>query len=113
MPTILEVGLACKELHISLYEMGFDVSNPRIVRDVQMAVSIYELAAERKRLKRAQKNAPKDKKHKVESWEKQNPEGAKLLRWAAGQTIPEGKDEIVTKSGEMLASVEIPRMREG
>lgn len=72
MPLLLEVGLLVEDGWGTLSEMGYDPTDPRIVRNVRMAVSIYNTAIDRKRAK------------KKSDWDKENQEGKKLLDWASG-----------------------------
>jgi len=72
MPLLLEVGLLVEDGWASLSEMGYDPTDPRVVRSIRMAVSIYNAGIERKRAK------------KKSEWDKENPEAKKLLDWASG-----------------------------
>ena len=72
MPLLLEVGLLVEDGWASLSELGYDPSDPRVIRNIRMAVSIYNIGMERKRAKKKQ------------DWDRDNPDSKKLLDWASG-----------------------------
>ena len=69
---MLEIGLLLEDGGVTLKDLGFDPSDPRIVRNIRMGMTIYNSALDRKRAK------------KKSDWDKENPELKKLLDWASG-----------------------------
>ena len=72
LPRWLEVGINCEKLNIHPGQLGFDVSDPRVLTNIRIAMNVYETAISRK-------YAPKKSE-----WDTQNPDGARLLKWARG-----------------------------
>ena len=71
-PRLLEVGLICEQFNCSPKEFGFDVMDPRIVRNIRTALNVYHTAQAR--------HETRDKS----KWDRENPAGTRLLRWARG-----------------------------
>jgi len=71
-PRLLEAGLICEHLRMSPSELGFDTQDPRVVRDIRTCLNVYHTA-----------KGKHDAKNKRD-WEKNNPNGVSLLRWAKG-----------------------------
>ena len=77
MPQYLEVGLLCKQFKTHPGTFGFDSTDPKLVREIKLALDIFETASDRHNAKK-----------KID-WDKKHPEGARLLKWARGQSEPE------------------------
>jgi hypothetical protein len=72
----LEVGLLCKEFRCTPDKFGYDTLDPRLMRNFRIAVQVFEAASERRSAK------------KKAEWDKNNPSGARLLRWARQSSEP-------------------------
>jgi hypothetical protein len=70
MPILLEVGLLCQRFHVAPGHFGLDDCDPRVVRSINTLLSIYDTAV-------SYANA-----EKKSDWNKANPSGRELLRWA-------------------------------
>ena len=67
MPRLLEIGLLCQRYNCAPDKFGMDVLDPRVVRNISLAVNVYQAAADRKQYK------------KKSEWDKQHPAQSKLL----------------------------------
>ena len=70
MPVELEATLLCEQYHCSPGALGYDEKNPKVMRNLRIASQVYQAATDRQRAK------------KKLVWDKENPGGAKLLKWA-------------------------------
>jgi len=68
MPRLLEVGLHCQRYSCTPDKFGLDVLDPRLIRNINIALNVYTSASDRKAWK------------KKNEWDKQHPAQAKLLR---------------------------------
>ena len=68
MPRLLEIGLLCERYNCTPDKFGMDVLDPRLVRDINLAVNVYQAALDRKQHK------------KKSDWDKAHPSQARLLR---------------------------------
>lgn len=68
MPRLLEIGLHCQRYSCTPDKFGLDVLDPRLIRNINLAVNVYQSASERKQYKK-----------KME-WDKSHPSQARLLR---------------------------------
>src|SRR3990167_10967703 len=80
MPRLLEVAQNCQRYNTHPGAFGFDHQDPRVMRDINTCLNVYEAAMSHKQAKK-----------KID-WEKENPAGKALLRWAR-----EGKDRKSTR----------------
>ena len=71
----------CERYGVTPGELGFDPTDPRIYINMNIALNVFEVAISRKRWKKSSDG-------KSGSWEKNNPDGAKLLAWASKKTAP-------------------------
>ena len=62
--------------------MGFDVIDPKTARNFRIALNVFHAASDRQRAK------------KKSEWDKINPEGVELLRWArnADEGVPSSNE---------------------
>lgn len=74
MPILLEVGLLCQKFHVAPGHFGLDDNDPRVMRNINTSLSIYDAAVAHLRAEK-----------KVE-WRKANPAGVELLHWARNGT---------------------------
>lgn len=68
MPRLLEVALDCQHYHCTPDKFGFDTQDPRLIRNLNFAINVYEAAINRKSYK------------KTAEWAKKNPAQAELLK---------------------------------
>jgi len=95
MPRLLEVAQNCQRYNAHPGIFGFDQHDPRVMRDINTCLNVYDVASGRKQAKK-----------KID-WDKANPAGTKLLRWAREGKSP---DEIELKPSEVQVSLpERPR----
>ena len=71
-PRLLEVALICEHLRLSPAELGFDIKDPRVSRNIRTVLNVYHTAQGR--------HDAKDKS----KWDKEHPSGVSILRWARG-----------------------------
>jgi hypothetical protein len=90
---MLLISQICEKYSISLDELGFDGGDPRVYLEMVIASNVYEAAVDQKRYKKMSHSSKKGSKPKAPVWEKDNPEAARLLSWAA-------KDESAIKSSD-------------
>mgnify|MGYP001612712800 CR=1 FL=1 len=99
----------CKNLGASLADLGFPKDDPRVYRNMNMALNVYETALDKKRAKSDAKRYKKsEKKGHTPDWDRDNPDASKLLRWASRQADDQGE----LNRDEMLVRIEIPQRPE-
>lgn len=70
MPLLLEAALLSRAFQLSPAELGLDVRDPRLLRTLEVALRVHDVAHDRKA-------APKKGE-----WDKAHPQGRRLLEWA-------------------------------
>lgn len=93
----------CERFGLSPADFGFDIKDPRIVRSINVALNIYQIASEKKEAEKMEKRAAR--KDFKPNWGRDNPEKEKLLKWARSGAV-EMKDEV---NSEFLVRIEIPQ----
>lgn len=64
--------------------LGLDERDPRLWRNMAMVLNVYQAAQKRRAWQRSEKGRKKAKGEKPRRWDADNPEEARLLRWARG-----------------------------
>lgn len=102
----------CDKFNVTPDQFGLDVADPRLCRNMQMALNVYEVAMDRQRARKdatkARKQASKTKggsKIDIPVWEHENPDAVSLLRWAEGKSLTLDADPRTVR-------FEIPPMKE-
>ena len=95
MPRLLEVAQNCQRYNVHPGIFGFDQNDPRVMRDINTSLNVYDAASGRKQAKK-----------KID-WDKANPEGTRLLRWAR---TGKSQEDTEPKSSEVQMTIpERPR----
>ena len=89
----MSVAFYCEKFNVTPDQFGLDIEDPRLCRNMQMALNVYEVATDRQRAKKdaikARRQASKTKggsKIEIPVWEHENPDAVRLLRWAEGES---------------------------
>lgn len=79
---MLVVSQICDKYGVRPEDLGFTPDNPKVYFEMTIAANVFEVALDQKRSKKMASRG-KSKRAKKPSWERDNPEAAKLLSWAS------------------------------